>query len=173
MTADPLRSILERCSCRAFRADPVPQADIDRLIEVLRWAPSAGNRQPWRFLVIGSQGLRARLAHAAFDQEFLAQAPIVFVVCVEPERSAVRYGERGRFLYAIQDTAAATENLLIAATALGYGSCWVGAFDENAVHEVLDIPEGLRVVAMVPVGVPAEPLARRGRRPREETVEIR
>lgn len=173
MTIDPLSPILERSSCRAYRSDPLPRADIDRLIETLRWAPSAGNRQPWRFLVIESQGLRARLAHAAYDQEFLAQAPVVFVVCVEPERSATRYGERGRFLYAIQDTAAATENLLIAATALGYGSCWVGAFDENAVHEVLEIPEGLRAVSMVPVGVPAEPLVRRGRRPREETVETR
>jgi nitroreductase len=173
MNADPLAPILARTSCRAFRADPLPETDIDRLIEVLRWAPSAGNMQPWRFLVIRSQELRARLARAAGDQDFLAQAPVAFVICVEPERSAARYGERGRFLYALQDTAAATENLLVAATALGYGSCWVGAFDENAVHEILAIPKGLRAVAMVPVGIPAESPARRPRRGRAEIVEIR
>jgi nitroreductase len=173
MNVDPLAAILGRYSCRAFGTDPLPEGDVDQLIEALRWAPSAGNMQPWRFLVIRSPELRKQLAHAAYDQEFLAQAPVAFVVCAEPERSASRYEDRGRFLYAIQDTAAAVENLLVAAAVLGYGSCWIGAFDENAVHEVLALPRGLRAVAMVPVGIPAGASPRRSRRPREETVEIR
>lgn len=76
MNADPLAAILERHSCRAFRSDPIPEGDLDRLIECLRWSPSAGNMQPWRPLVIRSAELRKKLTHAAHDQEFLASAPI-------------------------------------------------------------------------------------------------
>jgi nitroreductase len=173
MNGETMKAILGRYSCRAFRSDPLPEEDVERLVEALRWAPSAGNMQPWRFLVIRTPELRKELARAAHDKEFLAQAPVAFVVCVDPERSASRYGDRGRFLYAIQDTAAAVENLLIAASALGYASCWVGAFDEDAVHEILALPQELRAIAMVPVGIPAGDSPRRPRRPRAETVEIR
>lgn len=170
---DPLEPILTRTSCRAFRTDPLSEGDLGRMIEAMVRAPSAGNKQPWRFLIIHSQDLRSDLSKAAFGQDFLAQAPVVIVICADVERSAARYGERGRSLYALQDTAAATENLLIAATALGYGSCWVGAFDEDAVRSVLDLPLRLRPVAMVPVGKPAERNEPTERRPKRDVVETR
>lgn len=173
MTYDPLTPIFERRSCRAFRTDPIPKEDLDRLLEAICAAPSAGNCQPWRFLVVRSQEEREALAAAAGGQDFLAQAPIAIVVCADAARSAASYGSRGRDLYVLQDTAAATENLLIAATALGYGTCWVGAFDEDEASAVLRLPKKLRPVAIIPIGKAAKKLGRSSRRPMSEVVEMR
>jgi nitroreductase len=156
--------ILRRRSCRRFLPRSVRDGDLQLMCEVLQAAPTAGNLQPWYFYVVTDSGLKRELADAAYGQGFLAQAPIVFVICAEPERSAIRYGRRGRELYCIQDTAAATQNLLLAATALGYGSCWVGAFNEDKTRKALGIPGHLRPTAIVPVGpgeVPAGPPPKR------------
>ncbi|MDM7914208.1 MAG: nitroreductase family protein [Candidatus Eisenbacteria bacterium] len=168
-----LDPILTRTSCRAYRSDPIPEEDLTRLLEAMRHAPSAGNSQPWRFYVVRSLDLRCALAAAAHGQEFLSEAPVVLVVCADPDRSAEEYGERGRTLYVYQDTAAAVENALVAATALGYGSCWVGAFEEEAVRAAISLPDRLRPVAMVPIGQPAGPGRARPRRPLREIVETR
>jgi nitroreductase len=165
-----LGAIFERRSCRSFRSDPIPKEHIDLFIEVLRWAPSAGNRQPWRFHIVTKKKKKQELAEAAFGQNFITPAPIVFGVVAVPEESAARYGERGERLYCIQDTAAAVENLLLAATALGYGSCWIGAFDDDAVSRTLGLPPGHIPVALVPLGRPARFGQRTGRRPASETV---
>lgn len=164
-----LRPIFDRYSCRAFAPDPIPDEHLHWLKEALRWAPSAGNYQPWYFFVIYDERTKRDLARAALNQTFLTEAPLVFVVCSEPDRSARGYGERGATLYHLQDTAAAIENLLIAATALGYGSCWIGAFSESAVSQILNLDPSLRPMALVPVGVPRHPPGRRtGRRPSRE-----
>ena len=136
-------------------------------------APSAGNLQPWRFIVVRDHGVRSALANAAYDQGFIAEAPAVFVICADADRSATHYGTRGRTLYVIQDTAAATVNLLISATALGYGSCWVGAFDEDLARHALGLPQKLRPVALVPVGKPAARSIFTERRPWRDVVEMR
>lgn len=99
--------------------------------------------------------MRTALARAALDQEFLAQAPAVLVVCLNYSR-ITKYGRRGRDLYAIQDAAAATQNLLLAAHEAGFGATWVGAFDEGAVSRLLGLPNHVRPVALVPIGRPAE-----------------
>ncbi len=156
-----------RFSCRSFEAAPVPRERIVELLEAMRGAPSAGNLQPWRFVVVAGAAHRRALADAAFGQEFVAAAPVTVVVCAVPGESARTYGPRGRDLYCLQDTAAATENLLLAATAAGLGGCWVGAFDEASVHRALGLDPGWRPVAMVPLGVPAEAPSRRTRRPLE------
>ena len=168
---DALEAILSRRSCRNFTGEPLRDGDLERLLEAMRWAPSAGNCQPWKFYVVMNPEAKRALVRAALGQEFIAEAPVVFVVCADPDRSGSRYGERGRSLYCLQDTAAAVENLLIAATAMGYGSCWVGAFDEEAVQRVLRLPEGLRPVAIVPVGPGRKETRRTGRRPLEEVIE--
>lgn len=173
MTYDPLTPIFERRSCRAFRSEPIPERDLHRLLEAMRMAPSAGNCQPWRFLVVQSKEEREALATAAFGQDFVAEAPIAIVVCTDPARSSARYGSRGRDLYVLQDTAAATENLLIAATALGYGSCWIGAFDESEAARALKLPKELRPVAIIPIGKAAKKLGRATRLPMSEIVEMR
>ena len=149
-------AIRTRRSARRFADRDIEPGVVERLIEAATWAPSAGNLQPWRFFAVRGEAWKTALAEAALGQRFVAQAPVVVVVCAEPGRSATRYGERGRMLYCLQDTAAATQNLLLAAAALGIGSCWVGAFDEEAVSRALGLPPGFRPVAIIPLGYPAD-----------------
>ncbi len=125
-----------------------------RLLETANWSPSAGNRQPWEFVIVTDPQGRERLSTAALRQQFVAQAPVIVVVCANLPWSAERYGERGTTLYAIQDCASATMLLLLAATNEGLATCWVGAFDENAVSKELNLPEHVRPVALVPIGYP-------------------
>ena len=149
----------------------VPPEIVTRLLHAATRAPSAGNCQPWHFFVVRDQETKKALARAALNQWFLGEAPVVIVVCADPDRSARRYGDRGRYLYSLQDTAAATENLLLAAVASGLGACWVGAFDEDAAAEALDLSSHLRPVAMVPIGYPAEqPRHRTDRLPLDSVV---
>lgn len=156
-TPDPrLEPIFARFSCRKYEPEPVDPADREALREVLRWSPSAGNAQPWVFIEVTSVEKKKELAAAALNQKFVARAPVVYAVCADPAEAERAYGERGRTLYVLQDTAAATMSLLIAAASLGYGSCWVGAFDEKRVARILGLERGLRPVALVPVGRPAE-----------------
>ncbi len=152
MTKDVIAAILERRSTRKFKSDKIPAATVGRLIDAARWAPSAGNIQAWRIIVVYNQEKKEQLVPAALGQKFLAQAPVVFVICALPEQSAKRYQERGRNLYVIQDTAAMVQNILLAAEGYGLGSCWMGAFDENAVNEVLELPKDYRPVAIIPIG---------------------
>ena len=162
----------ERYSVRAF--DPsidVPPETIDRLLEAAIRAPSAGNRQPWHFYVVRDPEVRQGLAAAAHGQGFVAQAPVTIVVCADAEQSAERYGQRGRDLYCLQDTAAAAEHILLAAVDLGLGGCWVGAFDEGQASRVLNLPGRHRPVAILPIGKPAGELGgRTSRRSLEQVV---
>ena len=122
-----------RRSIRRF--DPaveVPPETVERLLSAAILAENAGNRQPWHFCVVRDPALREGLVAAAHGQSFISQAPVAIVVCADAEQSAGRYAQRGRELYCLQDTAAAVDHILLAAVALGLGSCWVGAFDEGA-----------------------------------------
>ena len=150
-----------RHSVRDYADDrDIPQDVIEKVLGAAVQAPSAGNLQSWRFIIVRDEALKTALARAAFDQRFVARAPVVVVVCSVPDRSGRRYGDRGRSLFTIQDTAAATENMLLAVTALGLGACWVGSFDERAVVKALALPGELRPVALVPIGYPAWPSSR-------------
>jgi nitroreductase len=154
---DVLKAINDRYSVRRF-LDRVPEAKtVETIIKAAMRAPSAGNLQPWHFYVVTNTTVKQCLARAALNQKHILKAPLAVVVCVEPERSATRYGDRGRYLYCIQDAAAATENLLLAATRFGLGGCWVGAFDEEAVAECIAASPGRRPVAIVPLGYPDGP----------------
>jgi len=167
---ETIQTILERRSCRHFLRHELPDDHLKLLLECLRYAPSAGNMQPWRFYVVKDDARKQALVASAYGQRFIGEAPVVIVVCAVPEESASRYGQRGASLYCIQDTAAAVQNLLLAATALGYGACWIGAFDEAAAARALNLPPGQRPVAMVPVGQPRRPASRSPRRPLGEIV---
>jgi nitroreductase len=148
--------IEQRHSIRAFATSPVSDEAVERILGAAIRAPSAGNRQPWHFLIVRNPRIKTALEVAAHGQSFVGEAPVVIVVCAEPERSAARYGNRGRELYCLQDTAAAVEHILLAAAALGLGACWVGAFDEAAAAKAVQLPSHLRPVALVPLGVPAQ-----------------
>ncbi len=150
-----LEAIRQRRSVRQFKKKPLPPEALDSLIDALRWAPSAGNLQSRRFYFVFNEGLKAHLARVALDQDFIAQAPLAVVACAD-QHIAWRYGERGLRLYCVMDVAASLQNLLLSATAQGLGSCWVGAFDEEEVRKLLELPSHLRPVAIVPIGFPAE-----------------
>ena len=172
MTKDVIAAILERRCVRRFKDDPVPRATIGRLIDAARWAPTAGNLQPWQFYVVYNDKKKREIAQAALNQTFVGDAPVVIVVCTEPEMSAAKYRERGKNLYAIQDSAAAAQNIMLAACGYGLGTCWVGAFDETMVIEALELPRGVLPVVIIPVGYPAEENKAPARRPVEEIVHI-
>ncbi|RLG44282.1 MAG: nitroreductase family protein [Thermoproteota archaeon] len=167
---DVMEAIFGRRSVRRFKTDPIPEEDLRKILEAAIRAPSAGNRQPWEFVVVRDPNRKQEIARAALGQWFIAEAPVVIVVCANEERSASRYGDRGRKLYCIQDTAAATQNMLLAAYSMGYGTCWVGAFDEGSVASIINAPRGVRPVAIIPIGIPAESPSDRGRIPLERVM---
>ena len=165
---DVLEAIKGRRSIRAFKNQDVPAETVEELIDAARWAPSAGNIQPWEFVIVTHAETKRRLSDAALHQSFIEEAPVVIVVCADVARSSWGYGSRGTNLYCLQDTAAAIENMLLAAQALGLATCWVGAFREDDVAKVVNTPRNVRLVAIVPVGRPAEkPRARPKRSLRE------
>lgn len=165
-----LKAIKKRRSIRRFLREDIPEEVVMELLDAMRWAPSAGNLQPWEFVVVRDKRIKRRVAEAAYKQMFIAEAPVVIVVCANPSRSATRYGDRGINLYCLQDTAAATQNLHLAAVEMNLGTCWVGAFDEDHVARAIGAPRGIRPVAIVPVGRPAERPPPRPRRSLEEIV---
>ena len=161
---DVLEAIRGRRSIRAFKSNDVPPEIVEELIDAARWAPSAGNIQPWEFIVVRRSEIKGRLAEAALNETLIEKAPVVIVVCADENRSFEGYRVRGKTLYCIQDTAASIQNILLAAYSLGLGTCWIGAFREEEVKEILKIPLGVRPVAIIPVGYPTEsPLPRRKR----------
>lgn len=170
---DALEAIKGRRSVRAFKNQDVPAEIVEKLIDAARWAPSAGNIQPWEFIIIRKPEIKRRLAEAALGQIFIEEAPVVIVVCADEDRSSIGYGLRGKFLYCIQDTAAAIQNIHLVAYSHGLGTCWVGAFREEEAREILVIPHGVRPVAIIPVGYPAEFPPPRSRRPISQVVHYR
>ena len=113
---DVIEAIEGRRSIRAFESGKdVSEKTVEGLIVAAQWAPSAGNIQPWEFIVVRRLEIKKGLAEAAFNQSFIGEAPVVIVVCADENRSSEGYGQRGRTLYCIQDTAAATQNIHLAA----------------------------------------------------------
>ena len=148
-------AIKRRRSVRRFKSDPVDDKIIKKIIELGNLAPSAGNLQPRDFIVVKDKEVRFALAQAALNQTFVYDAPVVIVVCANYDRTA-SYGSRGKDLYCIQDSAAATENMLLAVVDFGLASCWVGAFNEKKVSQILGLPAHVKPVALLPIGYPQE-----------------
>lgn len=166
--------IRNRRSVRDFTDQKIPKSVISILVEALRWAPSAGNLQSRKFYFVFNENVRNKLAQSGLRENFvsfIARAPLVIVACAD-ERIAAQYGERGKNLYCIQDTAASIQNLLLAAHDLGLGTCWTGAFKEDKIKEILDLPENLRPVVIVPVGYPANTPKPPDRVPMTDAVEV-
>ena len=167
---DVLEAIKTRRSIRAFTTTAVSKEEVRKLLDAARCAPSAGNIQPWKFIVVRDSEIKKELSVAALDQAFIEEAPVVIVVCADLALSAMGYDVRGSSLYCLQDTAAAIQNMLLAACALGLATCWVGAFHEEEVSRVLNISSGVRPVAIIPVGHAAETPQPRLKRPLSEVV---
>ena len=161
---DVFEAIEKRHSVRNYDAtrDVAPEL-VEELLRCACLAPTAGNVQPWRFYVVRDPGVKQALARAALGQACVAEAPLAIVVCADLEAHAASYGKRGVELYSIQDTAAAVENMLLTATSLGLGTCWVGAFREEEAARALGLEGNVRPLAIVPVGYPV----RSGGQPRK------
>jgi len=164
--------ILKRKSIRAFAPKGLTDEEIQILIEAAVHAPSAGNMQPWGFVAVRDREVKEELVEASHGQAFIATAPVVIVVCADPAKNAQRYGDRGKTLYCIQDTAAAIENIMLTATHNGLATCWIGAFDEGMAAEAVGLPAGVRPVAIIPVGYPDQDPAPRPRRPITEILHL-
>ncbi len=165
-----IEAIQKRRSIRKYTNEQISDETVDAIIQCARLAPNAGGREPWAFVVVRSPEIKNALAEAAKKQRFVSAAPVVIVVCADPDRSGQRYEDRGRTLYVLQDTAAAMTSMMLAATSLGLGSCWVGAFWESQVKQVLDLPAHLRPVAILPLGYPDEEHPAKELRPESEVV---
>lgn len=152
MTKDIFDCMRDSHSVRHFKQADIPEPTITRLLEAACWAPSAGNLQPWYFYVVTNEQVKDRIAAACHEQEQVREAPAVIVVMADPARSNERYAERGAQLYCLQDTAAAIQNLLLAAEGLGLGACWVGALDEVQIQKLVEAPPRLRAVAVICIG---------------------
>jgi nitroreductase len=144
--------IRHRRSIRNYKKDPVPEEVLLEMLEAARLAPSAANRQPWHFILVSDGRLRKKLRRA-YDREWFAAAPHILVGCADPKEAWVR---PDGVEYWMVDTAIAICQVTLVCTGSGLGTCWVANFNEDSVRDTLNIPEPIRVVAMTPVGYPAE-----------------
>jgi len=149
-----LEIIKNRRSIRKFQKKEIPEEIIDKLIEALIWAPSAGNLQSRKFYFVFNQEIKEKLAEAA-GQDFISETPLVVVGCAD-EKISLRYGERGKSLCSICDVSASIENMMLLAYERGLGSVWVGAFNGKKVSKILNLPKNLRPIVIVPMGYPTE-----------------
>ena len=143
--------IQKRQSVRNFRSTPIPQQILQKILIAANQAPSAGNLQARDFIIVDDQRVKDQLCAAALHQIFLTEAPIIIVVCANQKRISP-YGLRGKELYCIQDATAAVEHILLVAVDHGLDSCWVGAFNEKEVSDILQVPSYIRPIAMIPLG---------------------
>ena len=156
---DTLQSIFERRSIRKFKPEGIPEEELKQILEATRQAPSAANRQPWHFVVVGDPEQKRRVAEACNGQMWMADAAYIIVACGLPEVSEKWYRV---------DVAIALENMVLAAKALGYGTCWIGAFRPDDVKAVCALPANVEVVACTPLGVPDIAPEARQRKPWSE-----
>jgi nitroreductase len=168
---DVHEAIKTRRSVREYSLRPIPAEVMCKMRRALRFAPSACNLQPWQFIFVEGAELRRKLAAAAMDQTWMAEAPVIVVGCGLPGGAYKHMGGEGNS--AVIDVAIALDHLTLAAVAEGLGTCWIGAFDEAAVKKLLHIPADVKPVALTPLGYPASPnlihpLGERNRKPPSE-----
>ena len=146
---DVLEAIKSRRSVRKYTEEPVTEEQVTQILEAGRWTATKGNKQPWKFIVLKDAQIRNDLANTLSSGKFLSQAPLGIAIVVKPEDP----------VHAVQDGAAATQNMLLAAHALGLGACWITAYDmpfEADAKRILGIPDVERLLSVISVGHPAE-----------------
>ena len=159
-----------RHSVRSFKDREIEKEKIQKLLEVANSAPSAGDLQTYQIFLVRDKNTKEKLAQAAYGQDFIAQASINLVFCIDPLRSGRRYGKRGESLYSIQDATISCAFVHLACVDLGLGSVMVGAFDEGEVSLILNIPPTLRPIIILPIGYPDEKPKKTPRRKLDELV---
>ncbi|MFC2169641.1 nitroreductase family protein [Acidobacteriota bacterium] len=163
-----LEAVRGRKSVRRYKPDPIPEDVLFRILEAVRLSPSGKNLQPWKFILVRDTDLKKKLADASLRQHFMAEAPIIVVACGFPDDC---YAHMGRYMKSWPvDVSIAVEHLILQAQEEGLGTCWIGAFEEEAVKPILNIPKNVKVLALTPLGYPNEEPRPRRRKNLEEIV---
>ncbi|MBD3179580.1 MAG: nitroreductase [Candidatus Latescibacteria bacterium] len=165
---DLYKAIEGRVSTRKYRPDQVPEELLEKLLEAARLAPSGKNGQPWRFIVVTENETRKKLMAACKGQKFIYEAPVVIVACGYEEYA---YKKMGGYWNSLPvDIGISLEHLILAAEAEGLGTCWIGAFLEEEVREILSVPDEVKIVAITPLGYPEGKKVHTSRKKLEEIV---
>lgn len=145
-------AIKTRKSVRAYLDKPVEKQKLLKVLEAGRLAPSAGNRQEWRIIVVTDNERRRELADTATRHTFIGEAPVILACCAEDVDYVMPCGLKSFPI----DLAIAIDHITLAAVEEGLGTCWIGGFDEGVVKEILSIPQSVRVVELLPLGYPVD-----------------
>jgi len=155
-SADIFDAIRSRRSIRKYKPVDVPWDNVVEILQAAKYAPFAGNIFNIKLVVVKNEAKRKAIAETCIQQYWMAEAPVHIVVVGEPEKQERYYGTRGERIYTVQGAGAAIQNMLLTAHTLGLGSCWVGAFDEEEIRRICNLPEHVNVQAVVTIGYPAE-----------------
>ena len=158
---DLFETIATRYSVRGYRPDPIDDETLVRVLEAARRAPTAANRQAFRVVVVHTRGREDELLRV-YGRPWFVQAPLVLAMVAVPGEAWRRMDDKP---YDEVDATIAMDHLVLAATALGLGTCWIAAFDPAAAREVLGLPDDVEPIAFTPLGLPDKPSAATGRRP--------
>ncbi len=144
--------VKNRVSTRKYKSDSITDEILDRVLDAARLAPSGKNSQPWRFIVVKDIETRKKLVGACRGQRFIQEAPVTIVACGYESRA---YKKMGGYWNSLPvDIGISLEHLMLAAEVEGLGTCWIGAFDEEEVRNLLGVPKEVKVVALTPIGYP-------------------
>ena len=163
---DVFAAISQRYSVRAYKEKDVEEDKLKKVLEAARLSPSASNRQERKFIIVKNKETKKKLAKAAFGQSFIGEAPVVVVACGTESKSIMGCGQPTHTV----DVSIACAYMILQAYELGLGTCWIGAFKEDEVKKILNIPEHVRVVAMTPLGYPDEPPSKKYRKRLDQIV---
>ena len=158
--------IARRYSVRAYKSDPVEEDKLKQVLDAARLAPTAANHQPFQFIVVRTADRQDELKRI-YKAGWFSQAPIVICACAVPDRAWSRMDSKN---YGDVDVTIAMDHLILAATELGLGTCWIAAFDPVAARQVLGLPEDVEPVAFTPLGYPADKPKAKQRKPLSELV---
>jgi nitroreductase len=163
---DVFEAIRRRRSIRAYKNTEIEEGKLQKVLEAARLAPSAGNRQEWKFVAVRDPERRAKLAEMTYGQRWVAEAPAIIVACATEGKSVMMCGQATHTV----DVSIACTMMVLEAWEQGLGTCWLGAFNEGEVKKFLDVPDHMRVVAMIPMGYPNEAPLPRPRKAFDQTV---
>ena len=161
-----LEVIRKRQSVRSYQDKEIPEDVLQQVLEAGRLAPSANNKQHWKFIVVKDEDLRKKLVPACKNQKFVGEAPVVIAGCATNPDYVMTCGEHSSSI----DLAIALDHMSLEAASLGLGTCWIGAFYQDQVKEILGVPVNVRVVPLMPLGYPEELESKTERKPLSEII---
>lgn len=149
-------ALKKRRSIRHYLDIPVEKDKWTEIIEAGNCAPSSGNIRNWKIVIVQENDTKEKISDMCHNQSWIANAPIIFVLCADNKIANQYYGKRGEMLYSIQNLSAMCQNMMLKAVDLGLGTCWISAFDEERIKVLLGIPGHVRPQAILTIGYPNE-----------------